>query len=205
MWKIFLIAALLNIQWKKMKRFHSILLISISLTLIFLTNAISEDIILALRLVHPDHDRISFLPPSEVKIDKNKYEYFAKGNEHYYISKRIELDINDMKDAKLRVITPPSKEEIADLSKRQPNTSISLEPFYNVTISLNKKGQEKFENVTANNIMRRLAIVFEGNLLIAPIIMEKITGGEVVVSGFSNFSEATRLRDTIKNQSAKSQ
>ena len=121
-----------------MQKFHSILLIAILATLILLTNAFSEDTILTLRLVHPNHDRISFLPPSEVKIDKKQYEYFAKEGENYWVSKRIELDINDMKGAKLSVITPPSKEEIADLSRRQPNTSISLEPSYNITIALNE-------------------------------------------------------------------
>lgn len=194
----------LNIQNKKMKKFYWILLVIILTFFILLTNAFSEDKVLTLRLVHPDHDRISIVPPSEVKIDKNQYECFAKESVNYWVSRKIELDINDMKNVEIRVITPPSKEEIAELSKKYPNTSFSLEPTYNVTISLNKTGQEKFANVTATNIMRRLAVIFEGNLLIAPLIMEKITSGVVVVSGLSNYNEATKLRETIKNQPLKS-
>ena len=137
-------------------------------------------------------------------IDKSQYKYFVKENENYWVSKKIELDINDMKNAELRVIIPPSKEEIAELSKTHPNTSFLLKPTYNVTITLNKNGQKKLADVTTNNKMRRLAIIFEGNLLIAPLILEKITGGKVIVSNIKKYNEASRLRDTIKNQSAKS-
>ena len=145
------------------------------------------------------------MPPTEVKIDKNEYEYFKLRNENYWVSKKIELDITDMNDAKLQVVTPPSKEEIANLSKRRPNTVISLEPAYNVTIILNKNGQEKFRKLAANNQMRRLAIIFEGHLLIAPIIWGKITGDEVAVSSLSSYDDAIRLRDSVKNYSVKSQ
>jgi preprotein translocase subunit SecD len=166
-----------------MNKLYSILLAPILLMGIFLTNAISENAILTFRLVHPDHDRIAFLQPSKVKIDKKDYEYFKLGNANYWVGKTIELDITDMKDAKLEVLRPP---------------------LYNVTIILNKKGQEKFSKLTANNKMRRLAIIFEGNLLTAPIIKEEITGDEVVVSGLY-FDDAQKLRDIIKNYSAKSQ
>jgi len=188
-----------------MTKLYAILLVPILLAGLSVTNSYSDDTILTLRLVHPDHDRISFLQPSEVKIDKKDYEYFELEKKNYWVSKKIELDITDMKDAKLQVITPPSKKEIEALSKTHPNTSFSLEPSYNVTIILNKKGQEKFMKLTANNIMRRLAIIFEGRLLIAPIITKKISGDEVVISSLSSYDDATRLRDTIKNYSARSQ
>lgn len=187
-----------------MKKLFSIVLGLIIVNSILVSNAFSKDTILTLRLVHPNHDRLAFLPPPEAKIDKTEYEYFAKEDEHYYISNKIELDINDMEEAKLRVVTPPSKEEIAELSKKHPNTSFSIEPTYNVTIKLNKEGQKKMADVTGTNIMRRLAIIFEGNLLVAPVIMEKITGGTVAVSGLSNYNQTTRLRNTINNQSARS-
>lgn len=166
-----------------MNKLYSTILALILLIGSFLTNAIAGNAILTLRLVHPDHDKISFLQPSEVKIDKKDYEYFKLGKENYWVSKKIELDITDMKDAKMEVETLP---------------------LYNVTIILNKKGQDKFRKLTANNIKRRLAIICEGHLLMAPVIREEITGDVFIVSGLYH-DNAKRLRDIIKNYSAKSQ
>jgi preprotein translocase subunit SecD len=185
-----------------MNKLYTMILAIILLSTFFLTSAFSENAILTFRLVHPDHDTISHQQPSKIKIDKNEYEHFVLQNENYWVSKKIELDINDMNDAKLTVITPPSKEEIAELSKSRPNTVFSLEPSYNVTIILNKKGQEKFKKLTANYKMRRLAVIFEGHLLIAPIIWQPVTGAEIGVSSFSNYDDAKRLRDTIKNHAS---
>lgn len=183
-----------------MKQFMRILMASILLVFALSSCANSRDDILTLRLVHPDNDKLMFLPQSEADVDNELYEYFEKGSEHYWVSRNVKVDMADMKAAKLRVITPPSKEEIEEISKSRPNTSISLEPTYNLTISLTEEGSAKLRKLTRENVKRRLAIIYEGRLLVAPVIKEEITGDEVEVSGLSGYDEAVRLRDAINNR-----
>lgn len=178
------------------------MLISLAV-IVFISIVYGSDSILTLRLVHPDHDKLAYIPPEQVNVDKSKYELFEKNGENYWISKKIELDIADMTDAQITVLTPPSKEDVERLSKEYPNTSFPLNPSYNVTITLNPKGREKFSIVTANNIRRRLAIIYNGKLLMAPIIMDRIDSGLMEVSTFSSYAEAKSLSDAIRSKSGK--
>ncbi len=184
-----------------MKHISISVLFSICLTCSLSAIAYGAGPPLALRLVHPDHDRIAHFSPDQVKVDRKLYEHFKKGNQHYWVSRKVELDITDMTDARVNVQAPPSKKEIERLQKQYPNAVFPTEPSYEVTITLSPRGREKISTLTANNIKRRLAVVFNGKLLMAPVIMDKITGDVFVVSGFSNYEEAKSLTDAIKGGS----
>jgi preprotein translocase subunit SecD len=69
-----------------------------------------------------------------------------------------------------------------------------------VDIYFNQQGRKKMANFTEKNIGRRLAIIFQGKLLMAPLIREKIDDEYVTVSSFS-FDEATLLKDAITSSS----
>lgn len=62
-----------------------------------------------------------------------------------------------------------------------------------VTINFNDQGAALFENLTANNVHRRMAIVLDGKVYSAPVINERIGGGRCSISGNFSVEEANDL------------
>lgn len=60
---------------------------------------------------------------------------------------------------------------------------------YKVIIDLNQEGTKTFAKVTREYTGRRIAIVIDGTVYMAPVIQEEITGGMIVISG--DFSRET--------------
>lgn len=65
------------------------------------------------------------------------------------------------------------------------------EPY--VSISFNEKGAKLFEDITARNIKKQVAIFVGGQLISAPNVNEKITGGSAQISGGFTFDQAKKL------------
>lgn len=65
-----------------------------------------------------------------------------------------------------------------------------------VEIALNREGAEEFAKLTKENIGERLAIVFNGKVLFAPVIKEPIVGGRMQISGAFSPDE---LKELVKN------
>ncbi len=65
------------------------------------------------------------------------------------------------------------------------------EPY--VSIAFNPVGAKIFEEITANNIKKRLAIILDGNVYSAPVIQERITGGNAQITGRFTLEEAKDL------------
>jgi preprotein translocase subunit SecD len=72
------------------------------------------------------------------------------------------------------------------------NTSIIL-------LTFNEEGAELFEQITADNIGKRIAIYIDGMPLSAPVVQEAIPGGEARITGSFTRDEA---RDLAKNLNA---
>ncbi len=73
---------------------------------------------------------------------------------------------------------------------------IAIDPLLNepyISIDFDKKGAKIFERITEENIKKRLAIVIDKKVLSAPIIQEKITGGQVRIAGNFTTEEANAL------------
>jgi preprotein translocase subunit SecD len=62
-----------------------------------------------------------------------------------------------------------------------------------VSIEFNKKGGFKFARITGENVGKPLAIVLDGRVFSAPVIQEKISGGQAVITGIGNMQEASDL------------
>ena len=69
--------------------------------------------------------------------------------------------------------------------------STSNEPV--IEIEFNKEGSEIFRDFTGAHIGEILAIFYDGKLLTAPTIKDKISDGKAEVSGFSSLREATNI------------
>ena len=62
-----------------------------------------------------------------------------------------------------------------------------------VMISLDDEGAQRFEQLTRENVRRRIAIVVDGAVISAPVVQEPIAGGEIRISmGAGPYEEAWR-------------
>jgi len=59
-----------------------------------------------------------------------------------------------------------------------------------VELILTSRGTKKFEELTAQNVSKRCAMVLNGELLSAPIIRDTISGGRAIISGIFTEAEA---------------
>lgn len=74
--------------------------------------------------------------------------------------------------------------------------SMFNEPY--VSISFNAVGAKLFEEVTGANIKKRLAIVLDNTVYSAPVIQEKISGGNAQITGTFAMEEAKDLAIVLR-------
>jgi len=69
-------------------------------------------------------------------------------------------------------------------------------PF--VSINFDKKGARVFERITGENVDKRLAIVLDDTVASAPVIQEKIAGGQARITGNFTLDEAKDLAIVLR-------
>ncbi len=84
-----------------------------------------------------------------------------------------------------------------DLDRVQASQGESGRPA--LTLRLNREGAAKLARLTATHVGRRVAIVLDGRILIAPTIRGPIGGGMVSIQGFSSAQEVERLADLLQS------
>lgn len=72
-----------------------------------------------------------------------------------------------------------------------------------IVINFNAEGVKKLGEVTEGLIGGRMAIIVNGELVAAPVIKEKITGGMVMIAGAFTEAEAKEIADGINAQNMK--
>jgi preprotein translocase subunit SecD len=70
------------------------------------------------------------------------------------------------------------------------------EPY--VAISFNDAGAKLFEEITAANVKKRLAIILDNTVYSAPVIQERIAGGNAQVTGSFSMDEAKDLSIVLR-------
>ncbi len=70
------------------------------------------------------------------------------------------------------------------------------EPY--VSIKFDRKGGRIFERITEENVKKRLAIVLDKSIYSAPVIQEKISGGEARITGNFTTEEARDLAIVLR-------
>ncbi len=71
----------------------------------------------------------------------------------------------------------------------------------NVSITFDATGSKIFEQITANSVKKRLAIILDDNVYSAPVIQEKISGGSAQISGSFSMQEAKDLAIVLRSGS----
>lgn len=82
--------------------------------------------------------------------------------------------------------------ENAQIRDMQPYTS------YGIAVEFNAKGAQLFEEITSLSIGSRLAIILDGKVISAPIVQEKIGGGQAMIMGDFTQTEAEDLAAALK-------
>ncbi|NJD63052.1 MAG: protein translocase subunit SecD [Deltaproteobacteria bacterium] len=67
-----------------------------------------------------------------------------------------------------------------------------------VSLSFDPRGTKIFDRVTAENVKRRLAIVLDGTVYSAPVIQERISGGEAQITGDFTAEQASDLAIVLR-------
>ncbi|MDD4338994.1 MAG: protein translocase subunit SecD, partial [Syntrophales bacterium] len=67
-----------------------------------------------------------------------------------------------------------------------------------VSIKFNAQGAKEFERITGANVKRRLAIVLDGVVHSAPVIQERIAGGNAQITGSFTMDEARDLAIVLR-------
>jgi len=87
--------------------------------------------------------------------------------------------------------TDIAKAKVAYYSANYDDPRKANKPY--VSLDLRREGARKFERVTGDNVNKRLAIVLDGVVYSAPMIQERIPGGQAQISGSFTTAEATEL------------
>jgi preprotein translocase subunit SecD len=67
-----------------------------------------------------------------------------------------------------------------------------------VSITFNPEGAKRFEEITAANVKKRLAIILDNTVYSAPVIQERIAGGNAQITGSYGMDEAKDLSIVLK-------
>lgn len=79
--------------------------------------------------------------------------------------------------------------------------NVSIDQRYNepyVSIKFNPTGAKMFEEITGANVQKRLAIILDGSVYSAPVIREKIAGGDAQITGRFSIDEAKDLAIVLR-------
>jgi preprotein translocase subunit SecD len=67
-----------------------------------------------------------------------------------------------------------------------------------VSLKFNAQGAKDFDRITGENVKKRLAIVLDGTVHSAPVIQERISGGQAQITGSFTMEEATDLAIVLR-------
>jgi preprotein translocase subunit SecD len=67
-----------------------------------------------------------------------------------------------------------------------------------IAFSLKPEGARLFEQITGNNVGKRLAIIIDGSVYSAPIVRQRISGGEAIIEGRFTVEDARNLAIVLR-------
>ncbi|UCF88428.1 MAG: protein translocase subunit SecD [bacterium] len=120
------------------------------------------------------------VPPGDVLLYSKEYDPASRQIQRipYVLEDRILLTGDTIKDARVRY----------DSQYGQPYVSLTFDSV----------GARIFEQVTGDHVKERLAIVLDDNVYSAPVIQERIAGGQASITGSFTPDEATDLAIVLR-------
>lgn len=69
---------------------------------------------------------------------------------------------------------------------------------YVVSLTFTEEGTKAFADATTNNVGKPIYIIYDNEVVSAPIVKEAIAGGQCTIDGIGSFEEAENLASTIR-------
>lgn len=146
--------------------------------------AVSEDNLDSLQKLLSLEEVQAQLPPGyEFLFGKTEEVQGRRFRRLYLVKKTPEMTGAYLADAR-ESIAPPGDPEYAN------------QPI--VVFQLNRQGAARFAQITGANVGKRLAIVLDNQVQMAPTIQERISGGSARITGFDSLEEAKEIAVVLR-------
>ncbi len=161
-----------------------------------------------------DNPTVEAMNDTVFKMQKRAENYSTEAVVYKEGDNRINVDIPNVKDANevleglgkagsIEFIDESGNLVIdgSDVETAQAMTTADNKTGLNqnvVKLSLNEKGAAKFAKATKDNIGKQIAIIYDGEIVSAPVVQAAITDGTAIISGQETFEEAEELASTIR-------
>lgn len=137
----------------------------------------------------------SILPGEEEMVLKQFADKIPEGDEILF-----EKKVNKETGA-IRKIPILLKKEAVLTGDLLSDAKVSIDTRFNepyVSLSFNATGAKIFEEITGANIKKRLAIILDNTVYSAPVIQERISGGNAQITGNFTLEEAKDLSIVLR-------
>ena len=88
--------------------------------------------------------------------------------------------------------------DVADAQGAQQEDQTTGAREYVVELTLNNDAIEKWATATSENVGNQIAIVYDDEVISAPVVQTAITDGKCVINGMSSLDEANELASSIR-------
>jgi preprotein translocase subunit SecD len=120
------------------------------------------------------------------------YEEVLLKNDRFFANRTSILSINDITSASV----------VTQDEGFYEKGSIVYKPMPALLIQFKEDSKKKLHKLTSENINKRLGIFINGQLIMAPIIMQPISSGSVTISGKFTKEETLRIVNDINKRIA---
>ncbi|MBI4691143.1 MAG: protein translocase subunit SecD [Nitrospirae bacterium] len=134
------------------------------------------------------------IEPGEEESILKKFAEKISADDEILFEKKVNRETGAVR--KMPILLKKQAALTGDLLKEAKVSIDSGQPT--VSISFNAAGAKFFEEVTAANIKKRLAIILDNTVYSAPVINERISGGNAQISGSFSMDEAKDLTIVLK-------
>ncbi len=151
---------------------------------------------------------------TQYKLQQRVQNYSSEAEVYQEGSNRINIDIPGVSDANqvLEELGKPGSlvfldenynivlegTDVATATAMTYRDSTTGATSYEVALTFTDEGAEKFAEVTAANVGKRIAIVYDNVIYSDPVVQHAITGGQASITGMSSYEEASTLASTIR-------
>lgn len=147
------------------------------------------------------------------KLQKRVEQYSTEATVYQEGDDRINIEIPGVSDANtiLEELGKPGSLEFmtedgevvlsgtdVDTATAQTGEDAMGNKEYVVELILTEEGAQKFAEATAANVGYSIAIVYDEEVISAPVVEEAITGGQAYISGMADYAEAENLAAAIR-------
>lgn len=148
------------------------------------------------------------------KLQKRAESYSTESQVYQEGDRRISIEIPGVDDAEtiledlgnpgsLQFVTTEGEvvltgTDVADASAASNSNRETGAVEYVVSLTLTEEGATKFATATSENLNKKIAIIYDEEVISAPTVQAVITDGKAIINGMQDFKEAENLATSIR-------